>query len=276
MAFRLAHRVLHTEHPRPTPILYLRRAIHLVHSIYAPTQSGRLAGLEWKRLADPSGSELHLRIKGIKAISPITLSHAIARLHPGSYLARLQPLDSVDSIPERSYEVSQLTGLRPKPVLNSGPPKIINFKRAGRGKELHMTSALDLLGYAFVLRLAYNHLIDGARLEMHFRLTKGELRDQKDFDHVLFMHPHLRPEPILQGMPEETIMLHEPLYDKKGNQLIWVMANDNNWRGNRSTGWTGKARTPPRPEAIKTLSELPIIEAPSQSVPAHPVSHKEP
>ncbi|KAL9581740.1 MAG: hypothetical protein Q9212_003717 [Teloschistes hypoglaucus] len=277
MAFRLPHRVLDTQLPTPRPTSHLRRAIHLLHCIYSARDGsdGRLASLAWRKLADPSRTELQFRKKGSRVIDAVTLSQAIARLHPGSYLERLQPLDNVDSIPERSYEVSRLRALHPKPVLNSGPAKVINFKRAGRGKEIHLTSALSTIAYAAFLTKTYNHLINGARLEMHLRLTKRELSDHKDLDHVLSEHPHLRPEAILKGMPEGTVILYEPLYEEKLKQLIWVMANEENWTGVTATGWKGSAMAPPSKSAMKMLKGLPIIQAPAQSDPAHLGSHTE-
>lgn len=270
MAFRLAHRVVDTQLPTPRPISYLRRAIHLVHCIYSSHdgENRALANLAWRKLADPSRIELQFRKKGSSVIDALTLSQAMARLHPGSYLTRLDHVNNVDPIPERSYEISQLIGLQPKPVLNSGPAKVIKFQRAGRGKEIHLTSALGTLAYSTFLIRTYNHLINGARLEMHVRLTKREQSDENDLDHVLSMHPHLRPEAILKGMPEGTVILHEPLYDERLKQLIWVMANEDNWTGITAAGWKGSPKAPPSPRALKILKGLPTIQAPTQSDPS--------
>ncbi|KAL8777327.1 MAG: hypothetical protein Q9203_002503 [Teloschistes exilis] len=277
MAFRSAHRVFNTQLPTLRPISYLRRDIHLVHCIYSSYdgEEVQLANLAWKKLTDPSRIELPFRRKSSTEIEALPLSQAIARLDPGSYLARLQPGHNADSNAERPYGISKLRGLQPKPVLNSGPAKSMNFVRAGRGKEIHLTSAQDTTAYSFNMMKTYNLLIDGARLEMHIRLTKHELSDRKDIDRVLSMHPHMRPETILKGMPEGTVMLYEPLYDEKAKQLIWVMANDDNWTGIIATGWKRNPKSLPDPRALRILKRLPTIPAPTQSDPAHSGSHTE-
>ncbi|KAL8691739.1 MAG: hypothetical protein Q9218_003110 [Villophora microphyllina] len=201
---------------------------------------------------------------------------------PGHYLERLYPLDSIHPVVDGSYKVSRLKRLQSKPtfsgeakinfkrtgigkaILKSAPVKVINFKRAGRSKEIHLTPSMDAGAYSAVLTRTYNHLVDGARLEMHVRFTKDERKNYENIDHVLSVHPHLRPEPILKGMPGGTVISYEPLFDKRltsTDQIMWVMANEENWKGMGAKGWKRSPRAPPTEKAVEILKGLPVIEA---------------
>ncbi|KAL8734791.1 MAG: hypothetical protein Q9181_003035 [Wetmoreana brouardii] len=229
--------------------------------MYASGETGPLKKLARKKLTDPSQYTLHLSEGNGKA-AELPFLEVLTRLGPGLYLERLRTTDDNDLATMGGYRIAQFKKAQERPALGNQPPKAINFRRAGRAKEIHLTSALNSEGYAAALSSTYGHLIYGARLEMHLHLTKSERKKEEDVDIVLALNPHLRPEPILKAMPEGTKMMCEPLFEQESGQLMWVLSNDSNWRQSyRATGWKGKekskAHQKPHPSVVKILEELP-------------------
>lgn len=265
MGFKVPRRALFMTLGVPTTVS-TARSIHLVHCMYAPGEPAhlkKLKGLAWKRLADPSECRLYLKGEGKGKAVMVPLSEAIARLSPGLYLHKSPRTHDNYLVTTEEYQIARFQDLREKPKTKNEPPKRKQFVRAGRGKQLHLTPTLESKGYASRLSVAYNHLADGARLEMHVRVTKAGRHKEKDMDSLLSTNPHLRPEPILKAMPEGTSMMCQPLFEPQREELIWVMETAGSWKkGRQATGWTGSPNKPQNPVAKKILKDLPVIERP--------------
>ncbi|KAL8703575.1 MAG: hypothetical protein Q9201_003248 [Fulgogasparrea decipioides] len=229
---------------------------------YTPGDNEPLQKLAWKKLTDTSQYTLYLLGENDKA-AELPFLEVLARLGPGLYLERLLTTDDNYLTTMGGYRIARFRQVNERTPLEKQLPKVLNFPRAGRAKEVHLTSALNPQGYAAALSAMYGHLTYGARLEMHVHLTKSERKREENIDIVLALNPHLRPEPILKAMPEGTKMMCEPLYEQKSGQMMWVLSNDSNWsRSQPATGWKkkSKAHQKPHPSVMKMLEKLPVIE----------------
>ncbi|KAL8760644.1 MAG: hypothetical protein Q9184_003181 [Pyrenodesmia sp. 2 TL-2023] len=222
----------------------------------------KLESLAWYKLRDASEDKLYLvDQKGSGQI--LSLVEVQKRLEPGQFLEKLARSPNG----EPTYRISRITptveGARnASGEVSSG--KSIKFTRAGRGKEMHLNSTLNVEGYRHILKTSMKHINDGCRVEMHVNVAKVERKD-KDLDTVMAENPHLRPDVILRSMPQGTEMAYEPLFHPasyRGGQLIWVMNDDRKWSQQRgSTGWRGSSRAPPNQSAKAILKRLPVIHS---------------
>lgn len=267
----VAHQIL-TTHNQCTKSILLpgRRYIHLVHSIYAPSDGGnvvhrKLKSLAWYKLRDASEDKLQLVDKnGSGEILP--LIEVQKRLEPGQFLEKLGEGPNGEPSYRISHIIPTVEGTQnASGEVSSG--RSIKFTRAGRGKEMHLNSTLHVEGYRDMLKTSMKHINDGCRVEMHVNVAKLE-RKHKDLDTVMAENPHLRPDIILRSMPTGTQMAYEPLFHPasySGGQLIWVMNDDRKWSSFIThTGWRGSSRAPPNPSAKAILKRLPVIRSTSE------------
>ncbi|KAL8721014.1 MAG: hypothetical protein Q9225_002219 [Loekoesia sp. 1 TL-2023] len=280
--------------PNPKSTSPLGRCIHLLQDIYAPSKTTPtyitpLVDLAWKRLPDVSQAKLRLVDDGKKGVGPILrFSDVQARLKYGQYLQKLEPYVDEDPAVIAAYRVSQIPYINQKTkAAGNNVPKLINFVRAGRGKEVHLTSDASVNGYRGAMRNSYRFLNEGCRVELHVHVKVGELdrRASNILDTVFIQNPHLMPELILRGMPEGTSIICDPLLakggkemigkkekkEKKGKkekkekrnreQLIWVMSNEQKWNESReATGSLVAPSHPPDEHAMRILETLPVLE----------------
>ncbi|KAL8938440.1 MAG: hypothetical protein Q9211_003203 [Gyalolechia sp. 1 TL-2023] len=247
------------------PISFLpgRRSIHLVHEIYTPGPRAGLERLARKKLPDASNTKL--RIVDARGRGPILrLSDVQSSLSDGHYLEKQERSPSEDPAVIAAYRISKIPAIHgpPKPVGNKNFEPI-NFVRAGRGKEVHFTTDLNVPYYRSFLTRSYNFINMGCRVEMHLRISKADLKakPRKDFNGIVAENPHYRPEIILQGMPPGASIMYGPFYDKRLEQLIWVMANDLMWtKKSVGTGHHRGASLLPTEAALNILEKLPVIE----------------
>ena len=248
-------------HPHPHPLIYAsnvcikfrcaperlqpngRRALHLIHHLFSAGDhdqqgviaSRQLSSLKKKVFPHPHEVSLKLSEKGSNQTTIMTLSEALTRLGPCTYLTKAgaQPKKD-DSL--GVYRIEQL----PNPEVVQPPKKRAipkgYYKRSGRGKEIHLTTACAPSTLRHRLILAYKFLLEGSRLEVHLHEPQGNKADS--IDRALTHSLQLRPDTILAAMPRDTTMLALPATSdfshrakrsanaKRGMaELMWAMEN---------------------------------------------------
>ncbi|KAL9005555.1 MAG: hypothetical protein Q9188_001680 [Gyalolechia gomerana] len=213
----------------------------------------------------PDTSQSKFRLVDAQGKGPIIrFSQLQSRLEHGQYLEKQNRSPNEDPSVIATYRILPIPAIREKtkPVGSKAIPPI-NFVRAGRGKEIHLTSNLNVGYYRTVMTRSYNFVNTGCRVEMHMRISKPDLvaGNRKSLDEILAENPHYRPEIILQGMPDGASIKYGPFYDEDTKKLIWVMSNDEKWtKRSRATGCHIKAMAPPTDQAVDVLKRLPVIE----------------
>ena len=193
-----------------------RRALHLLHSLFTVSEESdqgviaarQLSSLKKKFYPRPEKVSLQLSEKGSNQTTIMTLSEALTRLGPCTYLTKAVSQPRADDSPG-VYRIEQF----PNPEVVQQPkkkpsPKKGYYKREGRGKELHLTTACTPGTLRHRLILAYKFLLEGSRIELHLREPKGGKADS--IDRALAHSLHLRPDTILAAMPSDTTMLALP------------------------------------------------------------------
>ncbi|KAI4148462.1 MAG: hypothetical protein L6R39_002782 [Caloplaca ligustica] len=240
-----------------------RSVSHIVHRIYAHPRDGQaehLKGLAWKRLRDASQDKLRI-VDGRGKEQVLPFAEVQQLLAPCRYLEKLD--EQRDSKP--TYRIANIPSIREKTQIDRNKHghkggKPIKFLRAGRVKEIYLTSQADVGTYRVALMRSINHINDGCRVEMHVAVITKE-RNKKDIDTLMDESPHLRPEIVMKSMPEGTSMRYGPLFDKKNGGLIWVMNDERKWPRSRKTiGWRESPKAPPNSRALRILENLPVIE----------------
>ncbi|CAD6575610.1 MAG: hypothetical protein ASARMPREDX12_007392 [Alectoria sarmentosa] len=190
--------------PRPTPFQG-SRALHLVHNLfvnYEEIAKAQLATIT--RKIYPRAKEISLKLvdKGSNEVATMTLSQALQRLKPLDYLAEAGPkVYCIKTFPDPGpVEILEKT-LKPK----CHKP----FTRAGRGKELHLTTSCTPAFLRHVLALSYKYILQGTRMEFHLH-QKANGSGGRTVDWALANCMHLRPDSILAAMPKGTTMLAVP------------------------------------------------------------------
>lgn len=263
-------------HPHPRPLIYAsnvcikfrcapeqlqlngRRALHLIHHLFAADDSDQqgviasrqLSSLKKKFFPHPHKVSLKLFEKGSNQTSIMTLSEALTRLGPRTYLTKAGAQPSEDDSPG-VYRIEQF----PDPPEKTGTPKGY-YKRRGRGKEIHLTTACTPSLLRHRLILAYKFLHEGSRLEVHLHELKGNKVDS--VDRALTHSLHLRPDTILAAMPPDTTMLALPAtsdFSHRGKlpanaqrgmaEVMWAMEN----------GEALRRANAPTPKKIKILGQ---------------------
>lgn len=243
-------------HPYPHPLIYAsnvcikfrcaperlqpngKRALHLIHQLFTAGDhnpegeiaSRQLSSLKKKSFPRPHEVSLKLSEKGSNQTTIMTLSEALTRLGPCTYLTKAGAQPGEDDSPG-VYRIEQF----PEPPKDKGTSKGY-YKRSGRAKEIHLTTACTPSTLRHNLILAYKFLSGGSRLEVHLHQLRGNKADS--VDRALTHSLHLRPDTIFAAMPPDTTMLALPAtsdFSHRGKlppninrgtaELMWAMEN---------------------------------------------------
>lgn len=207
------------------------RTMHLVHHLFTADidkeSPKQLASL--KRVTYPRADEVSLKLveKGNDEVATMTLSQALQRLKPRSYLAKAGP---------GAYCIETFPDPGPQKVLTVTKPSYKPYTRAGRGKETHVSTSCTPQLLRHYLRTSYSYLLQGARMEYHLHQNVKE--KTRTVAWALAHCLDLRPESILAAMPEGTTMLGDPVVtdlsfktrpsknpERAKSQMMWIMEN---------------------------------------------------
>ncbi len=195
-----------------SPSLVFTRRLHALHELFSKSPRGKSIALRGKSLPT---IENEVRLENGKGRTIATVK-TIARL-----VEHLGPLSYLEKVPSENhlYTIVPLKTFRPS-------KKQDQFKRAGNGKELYITTSSDLLSIKHNVSKAYDFLSKGYRVEFHVR-PRSNNRVQT-IDWALQNALHLRPEVIQAAMPKGTKILIPPFRD--GTALIWALEHPENWK----------------------------------------------
>ena len=220
------------------------RALHLLHSLFTAQDEDMQGVIASRQLSSlkkkiyPRADEVSLRLleKGSNKTTTMKLSEALGRLGPCTYLTKVGVQARGDDS-TGVYRIEQF----PDPEVVQQPkkkkaPSKGYYKRYGRGKEVHLTTACAPGNLRHRLILCYKFLLEGSRMEVHLREPQGNKADSVDW--ALAHSLHLRPDTILAAMPRDTTMLalpattdfsHRakmPASAKRGtSEVMWAMEN---------------------------------------------------
>lgn len=158
----------------------------------------------------------------------MTLERALKAIKPLSYMAEVGDKPGADIYCIQTFK-------KPKPSKPIASPSGKNFKpwpRAGRSKEVHLTTTCTPQFLRHVLSVAYKELLEGSRVEFHLRpnhKSKGGNGGRRPLAEMM----HLRPDAIFAAMPEGTTMLAQPAIDtvapkntkmaREEEEVMWAM-----------------------------------------------------
>ena len=210
------------------------RSFHLVHNLF--TRDRREADRQLnslKRKIYPSADDMSLALYDDESgqVATTTLTEALqrVRLKPYSYLAQEE---------SGIYRIRTYVKREPGEPIRSARINYKPWKRAGRGKESHLTTTCSAQFLRHVLSNSCKYLLEGSRMEFHLH---QESKDKKErtTDWALTHCLQLRPDSILAAMPEGTRMFAQPattdLSHKKRisknnqmavSQVMWAMENE--------------------------------------------------
>ena len=215
------------------------RAFHLIHNLFSAHvnehSATQLATVS--RKIYPPADEVSLKVIDGKSdeILSMTLEQALKRLEPLSYLAEAEAGPGL-------YRIHTFPDPGPvEPVKQPSPRTSFKpYTRAGRGKEIHLTTSCTPIHFRNTLRISYKYILEGSRMEFHLH-SKSERARRKDdptVDWALANCMHLRPDSILAAMPPGTTMLAKPAttdlsFKKKSprdlearrSEVMWAMEN---------------------------------------------------
>lgn len=163
-------------------------------------------------------------------LGQMTLESALSLIKPHTFLAHVQT-----NSPLQQFQIKSLRN----PQRELADRQRVNgtkYKRAGRGKEFHLTTETPAGYLMHVLNKSCEYLLQGSRIELSIRQRRGKGKLGPSIDFALKNLPQLRPDTILRSMPEGTTMLAQPCIapeasPKTGKRasrdptLIWVMEN---------------------------------------------------
>ena len=252
--------------PRPTQF-QRSRAFHLVHNLFCANvnehSATQLATVN--RKIYPRADELSLRLVNGKSdeILTMTLEQALKRLEPFSYLAEAgSGLYRIHTFPDPGpvQPVKQ-----PNPKTSFKP-----YTRAGRGKEIHLTTSCTPSHFRNTLHISYKYILEGSRMEFHLhpKSERAKSKDDPTVDWALAHCMHLRPDSILAAMPSGTTMLAEPAttdwsfkkkpprnLDDRKSEVMWAMENTEALR---------RAKAVVTPKRVKESGQWPDKHAPKR------------
>lgn len=197
---------VHTILPRsPYRTCQCSRAFHLLHTLFTATideaSARKLTTVSKKSYPCPDELSLKLIHGESDEVTTVTLSEALRLLQPLSYLTKVRA---------GAYRIQQLRHPGPiEPLLAINNTSYKPWTRAGRGKEIHLTTSCTPQNLHHLLSKSYAILQEGSRLEFHLHQKTAD-RQYRTVDWALAHCMHLRPDSILAAMPEGTTMLAEP------------------------------------------------------------------
>ena len=210
------------------------RSFHLVHNLF--TRDRIEADRQLKSLTRkiyPSADDLSLALYDDESgqIATTTLTEALQRVRlkqPYSFLAQEEP---------GIYRIRTYVKREPDEPIRSAKISHKPWKRAGRGKESHLTTTCTPQFFRHVLGNSCKYLLEGSRMEFHLHQEKKD-KKKRTTDWALTHCLHLRPDSILAAMPEGTRIFAQPTttdlsfkrrisknYEMALSQVMWAMEN---------------------------------------------------
>ena len=210
------------------------RSFHLVHQLF--TRDRIEADRQLKTLTRkiyPSADDLSLALYDDESgqVATTTLTEALRRVRlkqPYSFLAQEEP---------GIYRIRTYVKREPDEPIRSAKISHKPWKRAGRGKESHLTTVCTPQFLRHVLGNSCKYLLEGSRMEFHLHQEKKD-KKKRTTDWALTHCLHLRPDSILAAMPEGTRIFAQPAttdlsfkrrisknYEMALSQVMWGMEN---------------------------------------------------
>ena len=209
------------------------RSFHLVHQLFTRDRKDadkQLASL--KRKIYPSADDMSLALYDDESgqVATTTLTEALqrVRLQPYSFLAQEEP---------GIYRIKTYVKREPGEPIRSAKISHKPWKRAGRGKESHLTTVCSPQFLRHILGNSCKYLLEGSRMEFHLHQEKNDKKNRTT-DWALTHCLHLRPDSILAAMPEGTRIFAQPAttnlsfktrisknYEMALSQVMWAMEN---------------------------------------------------
>ena len=209
------------------------RSFHLVHNLFTKDQREATRQLDSvRRKIHPSADHMSLTLFDDESgqVATTTLTEALqrVRLKPLSYLAQEEP---------GIYRIKTYLKREPAEPIRSAKVSYKPWKRAGRGKEAHLTTECTAQFLRHVLGNSCKYLLEGSRMEFHLHQQAGD-KQNRTTDWALAHCLHLRPDSILAAMPEGTRIFAQPAttdlsfktrisknYKMALSQVMWAMEN---------------------------------------------------
>ncbi|KAG7002400.1 hypothetical protein G7Y79_00027g060920 [Physcia stellaris] len=207
------------------------RHLHLLHHVYAKSPTPLLANLPVKKLSGVELSCTLTDISGGTKESTVGLKELLPLIKPNHWPELKPPKATggridISGVPLYRYRIKPLGA-------SDKIPSVRECKRAGRSKEIMLTTDLHPKSVKHFLRLAYALLLAGFRVEFHLRPKVNKLNLTVDW--ALGNLPYLRPEVILRCMPEETQLIVPPVENvlrlkssessgKRLQEIIWAFS----------------------------------------------------
>ena len=209
------------------------RSFHLVHNLFTRDriEANRQLDSLTKKIY-PSADDMSLALYDDESgqVATTTLTEALqrVRLKPYSFLAQEEP---------GIYRIRTYIKREPGEPIRSAKISHKPWKRAGRGKESHLTTSCSPQFLRHVLGNSCKYLLEGSRMEFHLHQEKKD-KQKRTTDWALTHCLHLRPDSILAAMPEGTRIFAEPAttdlsfkrrisknYEMALSQVMWAMEN---------------------------------------------------
>ena len=209
------------------------RSLHLIHDLFSRDRREADKQLNsLKKKIYPSADDMSLALYDDQSgqVATTTLTEALqrVRLKPYAYLAQEE---------SGIYRIRTYLKREPGEPIRSARVSHKPWKRAGRGKETHLTTSCSAQFLRHVLGNSCKYLLEGSRMEFHLH---QEAKDKKErtTDWALTHCLHLRPDSILAAMPEGTTMFAQPAtsdlshkkritknYRMADSDVMWAMEN---------------------------------------------------
>ena len=209
------------------------RSFHLVHNLFTRDQieaTRQLNSLSRKIYPSADHISVALFYDDSGQVATMTLTEVLqrVRLKPYSFLAQEEP---------EIYRIKTYIKREPAEPIRSHKINHKPWKRAGRGKESHLTTACTPQFLRHVLGNSCKYLLEGSRMEFHLHQESKD-KQNRTTDWALTHCLHLRPDSILAAMPEGTRIFAQPAttdlshktrlsknYPMALSQVMWAMEN---------------------------------------------------
>ena len=209
------------------------RSFHLIHQLF--TRDRKHADKQLSsitRKTYPSADDLSLALyeDASGQVTTVTLTEALRRVRVRSYSFLAQEEPGI-------YRIKTYAKREPGEPIRSARISYKPWKRAGRGKESHLTTVCTPQFLRHSLGNSCKYLLEGSRMEFHLHQEKQDKRGRTT-DWALTHQLHLRPDSILAAMPEGTRIFAQPAttdlsfkprisknYEMAISQVMWGMEN---------------------------------------------------
>lgn len=209
------------------------RSFHLVHNLF--TRDRPIADKQLRSLTKkiyPSADDISLALYDDESgqVATTTLTEALQRV-------RLKPYSFLAQEESGIYRIKTYIKREPGEPIRSQKISFKPWKRAGRGKESHLTTTCSAQFLRHVLGNSCKYLLEGSRMEFHLHQERKD-KKQRTTDWALTHCLHLRPDSILAAMPEGTRIFAQPAttdlsfkrrisknYEMAVSQVMWAMEN---------------------------------------------------